>query len=992
MLGISPLSTYPISDELLNHGATVALDTADASSTSDTTPTLLFTGTDTDGDNLTYEVQIDTVNTFDSNPGSGTATVVQSKAANAGGYVTTPTIQFNSNTTTGNTIIIAVTYNDDVTGNPTSITDTTSNTYAKIAGGASGGDTTTELWYAYNITGGTTPTLTVNMSNANSHDFSMTLREVSGLTTTDPFDVKAEGATASGTTHTSPSTTTTSQADEFVYACMGLAANATFTAGAGYSNLAQVNGSDIFQASASESKSVSSTGTQSASFTTSATTVGYVIVATFKIAVVPGTPLIDALSDTDAGFTDVTNGADTDPFASGDQVSYTVQSALTPSTTYYWRVRAKDPSGTNAYGAWATTRSFDITSGGSVLTKTQGAVARIAINSTKTQPAVSRISVNITKTQPAVSRIANIFTKTQSAIARIAKTITKTQPAVARIAAILTKTQSATARIAQTITKTQPATARIGQTGTKTQPSTSRISVTTLKTQSATARIARILTKTQPAVARIVAVLTKTQGAVARIANLFGKTQSAIARIANTRSSTQPATARIAVIRTLTQSATARIARILTKTQPAVARIAIVRTLTQSAVANIVQSGALTKTQTATARIIALVTKTQSAIARIATNLTKTQPATARIANNRSLTQSAVARIAKVLTKTQPALARIAVLFTKTQPATSRIANTLNTDTIPGNSLSFNGTTNAVQATINSPASNTTTVSMAVWFKVTADSTNTAIAQPIFAYRFWRLHIRNSNNQVNWRFDETVAHLPSPIGTATLGTGNRGWHLAVGVYRYTGGTNSTQLIYVDGVLANTLNNTALPTSAYTASNILLGSFGGAFLSGNVKRAIILHREMTAKEVTDLYTNNQIPDDAYARYEVNEGAGTTINDSAAVPNPAGSITGGAVWDSGASGLHRLYGRARIALALQKTQPAQARLAVSMSKTQPATARIAGNVNQPNPSVLLESLDGGIYPSSNESVNFPHTVSSGLYINANDNNTVILEDRI
>jgi hypothetical protein len=49
-----------------NAAPTVALNTADLLNTSDTTPTLQFTGTDTDGDTITYELQIDSVNTFDS--------------------------------------------------------------------------------------------------------------------------------------------------------------------------------------------------------------------------------------------------------------------------------------------------------------------------------------------------------------------------------------------------------------------------------------------------------------------------------------------------------------------------------------------------------------------------------------------------------------------------------------------------------------------------------------------------------------------------------------------------------------------------------------------------------------------------------------------------------------------------------------------------------------------------------------------------------------
>lgn len=71
-----------------------------------------------------------------------------------------------------------------------------------------------------------------------------------------------------------------------------------------------------------------------------------------------GDIIVDAFSATDAGFTAG------HPFASGVAKDYTVQSSLTASTLYYWRVRAIDPSGSNNYGAWSTARSFTATAGG----------------------------------------------------------------------------------------------------------------------------------------------------------------------------------------------------------------------------------------------------------------------------------------------------------------------------------------------------------------------------------------------------------------------------------------------------------------------------------------------------------------------------------------------------------------------------------------------------------------------------------------------------
>lgn len=67
----------------------------------------------------------------------------------------------------------------------------------------------------------------------------------------------------------------------------------------------------------------------------------------------------DKVSNTDAGFTNTVNGGDTDPFNSGEKVSYTVQSPLS-NGTYYYRARAIDPSGSNTYGSWTSSRSFVI--------------------------------------------------------------------------------------------------------------------------------------------------------------------------------------------------------------------------------------------------------------------------------------------------------------------------------------------------------------------------------------------------------------------------------------------------------------------------------------------------------------------------------------------------------------------------------------------------------------------------------------------------------
>lgn len=71
-----------------------------------------------------------------------------------------------------------------------------------------------------------------------------------------------------------------------------------------------------------------------------------------------GSLLTDVVSGVDPGFSGSPDN--TDPFTSGQSVTYTVQSALTNLTTYYWRVRAKDPLSTNGYGPWSSAVSFTV--------------------------------------------------------------------------------------------------------------------------------------------------------------------------------------------------------------------------------------------------------------------------------------------------------------------------------------------------------------------------------------------------------------------------------------------------------------------------------------------------------------------------------------------------------------------------------------------------------------------------------------------------------
>lgn len=75
----------------------------------------------------------------------------------------------------------------------------------------------------------------------------------------------------------------------------------------------------------------------------------------YALGVYYSAPLIDARSSIpDAGFVNPDTGGDTHPFNSGENIQYTVQSPLAYAT-YYWQVRCRDANGTQAdWSPWSS--------------------------------------------------------------------------------------------------------------------------------------------------------------------------------------------------------------------------------------------------------------------------------------------------------------------------------------------------------------------------------------------------------------------------------------------------------------------------------------------------------------------------------------------------------------------------------------------------------------------------------------------------------------
>lgn len=218
--------------------------------------------------------------------------LVQSNSAYAGAAATTITCQFLSNTTTGNTLIVYGGVNADGTDEFVSVSDGT-NTYTKRAATFSTNDTFIGIIFdAVNITGATTPTLTLTFDEALESRL-IHIAEFSGLSTA-PFDQANANAqdTPSGTDAVTSGTVVTTQADELIVGGAfntNIASPATYAAG---TNFTALQTADTTPWNRSEYRIVSSTGTYAATWTPSdGTSNSVACVATYKAAsVAPNAP------------------------------------------------------------------------------------------------------------------------------------------------------------------------------------------------------------------------------------------------------------------------------------------------------------------------------------------------------------------------------------------------------------------------------------------------------------------------------------------------------------------------------------------------------------------------------------------------------------------------------------------------------------------------------------------------------------------------------
>jgi hypothetical protein len=183
-------------------------------------------------------------------------------------------ITWGSNTTSKNLIVVGlslITSSQSVS----SISDSQGNTYTLVDVGDTGGGARAELWYAKNITGGTTPTITATISG--SVNVAAFAREYSGIDSTSPLDQHAAASNISTSISAGPITTTYG-GETLVAVTSVFSSIPTVSAGPGYGNLATLTQSGQVGI---EDGSASSPGSYSGTFSLDISNTWSAVVASF---------------------------------------------------------------------------------------------------------------------------------------------------------------------------------------------------------------------------------------------------------------------------------------------------------------------------------------------------------------------------------------------------------------------------------------------------------------------------------------------------------------------------------------------------------------------------------------------------------------------------------------------------------------------------------------------------------------------------------------
>lgn len=189
---------------------------------------------------------------------------IQTQSAFSASNASSLTLTWLGNTSNNDTIVLCITKSHTMT--ISSINDSQGNTYTlagptKQVGGSANVDVS--LYYCIGILGGTTPTITINLSSTGNEIVAIA-REYQGILLPDAFKTSS----GTGTAVTSTASAATAQSYELVVGFMGASWNAgdTITIGSGFKNMTAVNDVSFMQG-AIEENIITSNNTQTATFT-----------------------------------------------------------------------------------------------------------------------------------------------------------------------------------------------------------------------------------------------------------------------------------------------------------------------------------------------------------------------------------------------------------------------------------------------------------------------------------------------------------------------------------------------------------------------------------------------------------------------------------------------------------------------------------------------------------------------------------------------------
>ncbi|MFA5828849.1 MAG: DUF2341 domain-containing protein [Candidatus Shapirobacteria bacterium] len=326
---------------------TVVLNSLDnGATTTDTTPTLDFTGTSAYGDSVRYNIQIATNDLFSSSIITQTSVLSQGTETDASSY-DTASISPGAN----KLVLLAVASRVAGGGNNTPTASGVGMSWDLVTTVQEPGS-----WNRISLLRAMSPSpssgaITISFGGQTQTAVNWQISEFSNVDTSGTNGASAIGQSQTNTGASVTSLTVTLGAfqstNNATYGAMISEVASPINQGTGFTEVYDLSVTD----SALETEWKDSNDT-SVDWSFTQGRVGGIAV---EIKAAPSA--LDKVSGTDVGFSGSPDN--TDPFTSAQAVNYTVEEGDSLAVgTYYWRVRGIDPDGSNAYGSWSDTRNF----------------------------------------------------------------------------------------------------------------------------------------------------------------------------------------------------------------------------------------------------------------------------------------------------------------------------------------------------------------------------------------------------------------------------------------------------------------------------------------------------------------------------------------------------------------------------------------------------------------------------------------------------------